>query len=68
MNGKMIMLTATPLRFDYCPLLTHESLINILNVIGTVTTAKTLQLGSANLNKLTAEEKAIATNKGWTLT
>ena len=66
-NGKMTMSTATPLRFDWSPLLTHESLINILNVIGTVT-GKTLQLGSVNLAKLTAEEKAIATNKGWTLT
>lgn len=66
-NGKMTMATTTPLRFDWSPLLTHESLMNILNVIGTVSTAKTLQLGSVNLNKLTAEEKAIATNKGWTL-
>ena len=30
-------------------------------------TAKTLTLGSTNLAKLTAEQKAIATNKNWTL-
>ena len=28
---------------------------------------QTLQLGTHNSNKLTAEEKAIATAKGWTL-
>ena len=30
-------------------------------------TAKTLTLGSTNLAKLTDEQKAIATNKNWTL-
>ena len=33
----------------------------------TVTSTKTLYLGSTNLSKLTDEDKAIATNKGWTL-
>jgi len=66
-NGKMVMAKTSPMRLDWSPLLTHESLINVLNVIGTVSTAKTLQLGTVNLNKLTAEEKAVATNKGWTL-
>ena len=33
----------------------------------TDTTAKTLTLGSVNLAKLTDEQKAIATNKNWTL-
>lgn len=47
--------------------LTHQSLINILNGLATVTTATTLTLGSLNLAKLTDEEKAIATNKGWQL-
>ena len=67
-NNKMISDGQASIRYDWCYLLTHESLLNILNTIGTVSTAKTLQLGSVNLNKLTAEEKAIATNKGWTLT
>ena len=30
-------------------------------------TAKTLTLGETNLSKLTDEQKAIATNKNWTL-
>lgn len=46
--------------------LTHESLINILNALCENGTA-TCSLGSTNLAKLTDEEKAIATNKGWTL-
>ena len=48
-------------------LLTRESLLNLFDALGTVS-GKTLQLGSINLNKLTADEKAIATAKGWTLT
>lgn len=49
------------------PLLTHDSLLNVINRLGKVSEAKTLTLGSTNLAKLTDEEKAIATNKGWTL-
>ena len=49
-------------------LLTHDSLLNVINKAADVTASpKTLTLGSANLAKLTDEEKAIATNKGWTL-
>ena len=47
--------------------LSHESLINILNNLPTVTTRRTLTIGSQNINRLTAEEKQIATNKNWTL-
>ena len=49
-----------------CPL-THDSLLNVLSSIQTVTTKPTLTLGASNLGKLTNEEKAIATSKGWTL-
>ena len=48
--------------------LTHDSLMSIINNLATVTTTQTLTLGSTNLAKLSSEEKAIATNKGWTLT
>ena len=51
--------------FSMSPLLTVESLINIIN--GLATSSATLTLGSTNLAKLTDEQKAIATNKGWTL-
>ena len=46
---------------------TREALVEILNNLGTVTSTKTLTMGSTNLAKLTDEDKAIATNKGWTL-
>ena len=59
-------------------LLTHESLMNVINNLydlnltynvangGTLHT-QSLQLGSTNLAKLTPEEIAIATAKGWTV-
>ena len=50
--------------------LTHDSLMSIINHLkdfsGTTTT-NTCTLGSRNLAKLTDAEKAIATEKGWTL-
>lgn len=51
-----------------CPELSHESLLNVINKAADVTASpKTLTLGSTNLAKLSDEEKAIATSKGWTL-
>lgn len=51
--------------------LTHESLINIINNLHDIKTKgckpQQLVLGSKNLAKLTSEEIAIATEKGWTL-
>ena len=47
--------------------LTVESLLGILNALPLTTNGYTLTLGSKHLNKLTDEQKAIATNKGWTL-
>lgn len=50
------------------PLLTHESLMNVINEAADVTgNPKTFTFGATNLAKLTDEEKAIATSKGWTL-
>lgn len=46
---------------------TREALLEILNNLATVTSTQTLKMGSTNLAKLTDEDKAIATNKGWTL-
>ena len=51
--------------------LTVESIMNVitqaadLNSLGI--TGKTMTFGGTNLNKLTDEQKAVATNKGWTL-
>ena len=46
---------------------TREALLEIIGNLKTVTSTKTLTMGSTNLAKLTDEDKAIATNKGWTL-
>ena len=54
-----------------CPNLTKESILNVLNGLYDRASAGYsvlgLRLGSAHLAKLTDDEKAIATNKGWTL-
>lgn len=50
-----------------CTKLTHDSLMNIINSIQTVTSKQKLTLGSTNLAKLTEADKQIATDKGWTL-
>lgn len=50
--------------------LTHESLMSIINALKDYSgsgMAYTVTLGTTNLAKLTDEEKAIATQKGWTL-
>lgn len=49
--------------------LKHDCIVDLLNNLVDLTgeTSKTLTLGATNLSKLTAEEKAIATNKNWTL-
>ena len=51
--------------------LTHDSLMNVINNLCDIAAkgikTQQLALGSRNLEKLTAEEIAIATNKGWTV-
>ena len=42
-------------------------LLEIINNLEPVSYSRILKMGSTNLAKLTDEEKAIATNKGWTL-
>ena len=53
--------------FNTCNKLTHDSLMSIINGLAVVSTTQTLTLGTTNLAKLTTEEKAIATEKGWSL-
>lgn len=59
------------LKLNSCTLLTHDSLMNVINNLYDIATkgcnAQTLYLGSTNLAKLTAEEIAIATNRGWSV-
>ena len=47
--------------------LTHDSLMSIINNLGTVSSSQTLTIGNTNLAKLTSDEIAVATNKGWTV-
>ena len=57
---------------DMVPNATVESLTNVINNLYDLTanglSGKTLKFGTTNLNKLTADQIAVATNKGWTLT
>lgn len=50
-----------------CTLLSANYLEALFNNLATITTAKTLTLGATLLAKLSDTQKAIATNKGWTL-
>lgn len=47
--------------------LTPQSLINILNRLPSVASSRTITLGQSNKNKLTTEQIAVATQKGWTV-
>ncbi len=59
------------LDLHYCTLLTHDSLMNVINGLYDIATkgcnTQQLVLGSTNLAKLTAEEIAIATSKGFSV-
>ena len=56
---------------DKAPNLTVESLMNVINNVYDLTanglSGKKLKFGQTNLDKLTPEQIAVATNKGWTL-
>ena len=47
--------------------LTADNVVEIFNKLVTVTTTQTATIGTNLLNKLTEEQIAIATNKGWTV-
>ena len=68
-NLESIEMTGMKVSFDisYSTKFTREALVVILNNLATVSTSQTLTIGATNLAKLTEEDKAIATNKGWTL-
>ena len=68
-NLKSILITNIGFELDISSSTQFEraDLLIILNNLKTVTSTKTLTMGATNLAKLTEEDKAIATNKGWTL-
>ena len=47
--------------------LTVDSIVGLLNALPQSDKGYSFQIGSVNIAKLTDEQKAIATNKGWTL-
>ena len=55
------------LDIHFSTLFTREALLEIIGNLKTVTSTKKLKMGETNLAKLTDEDKAIATNKGWSL-
>ena len=46
---------------------TQEALVEIISNLDTVSNSPVLTMGTVNLSKLTADQIAIATGKGWTL-
>lgn len=55
---------------SYCTKLSHDSIVRLISVLPDctgVTGNHVLTLGTTNINKLTASEKAVATNKNWSL-
>ena len=53
--------------FRYEAKLSIDSIVRIFNNLITTTETKTITLNSGVLNKLTEDQIAIATNKGWTV-
>ena len=47
--------------------LTHDGIVALFDSLPTISTSQTITLGSTKLGYLSAAEKAIATDKGWTL-
>ena len=59
---------STTLRINSSTKFTREALLEIIGNLKAQTSGTfTLYMGETNLAKLTDEDKAIATNKGWTL-
>ena len=69
---KDLKISITSCFLERTPNLTVDSLLNVINNVYDLTgnglSGQTLKFGNTNLNKLTEEQVAIATAKGWTLT
>ena len=52
---------------NYSTALTVDSIVGLLNALPQSDKGYSFQIGDVNIAKLTDEQKAIATNKGWTL-
>ena len=69
MNGATLPAISLEMGLETCTKLTSESLVSVLNALPNVDedVPYTCVLGSTNLAKLTSEQIAIATDKGWVL-
>lgn len=70
MNGAILpKINLTNWGLDTCKALTVDSLVSVLNALPQLDEGQsfTCTIGSTNLAKLSDEQKAIATNKGWIL-
>ena len=47
--------------------LTVDSIVGLLNALPTTTNGYSFQIGQTNIDKLSDEQKSIATTKGWAL-
>lgn len=69
---KDLKVSATSNFLDKVPNLTVESLMNVINNVYDLTanglSGKSMKFGQTNLDKLTEEQIAVATAKGWTIT
>lgn len=69
---KDLKISVTQGFLDKAPNLTVESLMNVINNVYDLTanglSGQSLKFGQTNLDKLTPEQIAVATAKGWTLT
>ena len=69
---KDLKISITSCFLERTPNLTVDSLMNVINNVYDLTanglSGQSLKFGSTNLNKLTAEQVAVATAKGWTIT
>ena len=59
-------LATSGLDLSACPL-THDSIMSFIDILEPTSTTKAITFGTTNLTKLSDAEKAIATQKGWTL-
>lgn len=57
----------TEIGFNRCSNLTHESLVGLLNALPQSTGDYSFAIGGVNIGKLSEDEIAIATDKGWSL-
>lgn len=55
------------IRLDYSTKLTLDSIVGLLNALPQSDKGYSFQIGATNIVKLSDEQKAIATDKGWTL-